>query len=132
MTKRKDLIVDFVLGLLVVSFCYFNPSNPESTVIHRILDGCFVAGILLCGSGTILFCSSKGAFNIFGYGAKFGLSLIIPIGKNPWMGDGERETYYDYCARKAEEKPKSFVPMLIVGGVFLLASLVLLVIYLNI
>ena len=129
--KRKDLIVDFVLGLLVVTFCYLNPQNPDTTVIHRMLDGCFVAGTLLCGAGVILFCSSKGAFNILGYGLKFGLNLILPVGKNPWMADGERESYYDYCVRKSEEQSKTFLHLLITGAVFMLASLVLLIIYLQ-
>lgn len=128
--KLKEVIVDFVLGLLVVSFNYFN-NSADATIIHRLLDGTFVAGVLLTGIGILLFCANKGAFNIFGYGVKYGLSLILPIGKNPWAADGERETYYDYCMRKAEKEPKSFLPLLISGGVYLVISVVLLVIYLN-
>ena len=128
--KRKDLIVTVVVGVLVVLFCFFNSADRGYSVIHRLCDGCFTAGILLGGIGVIMFCANKGALNLFGFGAKFGLNLILPIfGKNPWNADGERETYYDYCQRKAEQEPKPVSHLLITGGAYLLLAVVLLVVY---
>lgn len=130
--NRKDLIVAAVLGVLITSFCFFNSADRGYTIVHRLCDGCFTTGILLTGFGVIMYCANKGAFNLFGFGAKFGLNLILPIfGKNPWNADGEQETYYDYCMRKAEQEPKPVSHLLITGTVFLIAAAVLLVVYLN-
>ena len=129
--NRRDLIVAAVLGVLIASFCFFSSADRGYTIVHRICDGCFTTGILLTGIGVIMHCSNKGALNLFGFGAKFGLNLILPIfGKNPWTADGERETYYDYCMRKAEADPKPVSHLLIVGGAFLVTAAILLVVYL--
>lgn len=127
--KRKDLIVTAIVGLLIVSFSFFGSADRGYTVVHRLCDGCFTTGVLFAGAGIILFCANRGAFNLFGYGAKFGLSLILPIGRNPWTANGERETYFDYCQRKAEQEPKPVSHLLIIGGTYLLLAAVLLVIY---
>ena len=129
--KRKDLIVTAITGLLIVAFCYFGSADRGYTIVHRLCDGCFTTGVLFAGVGIILHCANKGALNLFGYGARFGLSLILPIGKNPWMANGERETYLDYCQRKSEQEPKPVSHLLIVGGVYLVIAAVLLVVYLN-
>ena len=128
--KPKDLIVTAVTGLLIVAFIFFGSADRGHSIVHRICDGCFATGVLMTGAGIILFCANKGALNLFGYGAKFGLSLILPIGKNPWISNGERETYYDYCQRKAEQDPKPVSHLLIVGGAYLAIAVVCLVIYL--
>ena len=130
--KRKNIIVAVVLGFLIAGFVFISTADRGHTIIHRACDGCFVSGILLGGMGVILHCANKGAFNLFGFGARFGLNLILPIfGKNPWAANGERETYYDYCEKKREREPKPVGHLLIVGGAFLLIAAVLLVIYLN-
>ena len=127
--KRKDLIANAGAGLLIAMFCFFSSADREFSVLHRLCDGCFVAGVMILGAGIILFCANRGAFNLFGYSAKFGLSLILPIGKNPWDGGRDRETYYDYCERKAQEPSKPVSPLLIVGGGYILLAMILLVIY---
>lgn len=128
--KRKDLIVTAIAGLLIVSFCFFGSADRGYTIVHRLCDGCFATGVLLAGAGILLLCANKGALNIIGYGARSGLNLIMPIfGKGPTKENGERETYFDYCQRKAEQDPKPVSHLLIVGGVYLLLAAVLLVIY---
>ena len=129
--NRKDLIATAVSGMLIVLFCFYYSADRDYSIIHRICDGCFVTGVMLTGAGLILHCANKGAFNLFGYSAKFGMNLIMPfIGKNPWLGDRDRETYYEYCMRKAEEGPKPVSHLLIVGGAYLAVAAVCLVIYL--
>ncbi len=129
--RRKDLIVAAASGLLIAVFVFLGSADRGYTIVHRACDGCFAAGILLGGIGAILHCANKGALSLFGYGARFGLNLILPIfGKNPWTADGERETYYDYCARKREQEPKPVAHLLIAGGSYLLLAVVLLVVYL--
>ena len=129
--KRKDLIATAVSGLLIVAFCFIGSAERGYMIVHRLCDGCFVTGVLLTGAGIILLCANKGALNIFGYGARSGLNLILPIfGKGPTKEDGERETYFDYCQRKAEQGPKPVSHLLIVGGIYLVLAAILLVIYL--
>ena len=131
--KRKEFAVAVVLGLLIAGFVFFGTADRGHSVIHRACDGCFAAGMLLGGMGVILYCANQGAFNIFGFGARYGLNLILPIfGKNPWAANGERETYYDYCEKKREQEPKPVSHLLITGAAFLLIAAVLLVVYLNI
>lgn len=131
--KRKELVVAVVVGLLIAGFVFFGSADRGHTIVHRLCDGSFAAGMLLGGMGVILYCANKGAFNLFGYGARFGLNLILPIfGKNPWAANGERETYYDYCERKSEQEPKPVSHLLIAGGLYLAIAAVLLVIYLTV
>ena len=127
--KRKDLIANAIAGLLIAMFCFFNTADRGFTVLRRLCDGSFVAGVMIFGAGVILFCANRGAFNLFGYSARMGLSLIFPIGKNPWDGSRGRETYYDYCERKAQEPAKPVSPLLIVGGGYILIAMILLIIY---
>ena len=131
--KRKELALAVVSGLLIVVFVFLGTADRDHSIVHRLCDGCFAAGMLLGGMGVILHCANQGALNLFGYGARFGLNLILPIfGKNPWKADGERESYYDYCARKQEQEPKPTSHLLLAGGFYLLLAAVLLVVYLTV
>lgn len=127
--KAKNLIITFMLGLIVVFICCISPSSSDTPVLNRLIDGCFVSGVLIGGAGVMAFCSSRGAFDIFGYGIMYGVSLILPVGKNPWLSNGNRESYYDYRERKREKKRKPFGAMLIIGGVYLALSVLLLIPY---
>lgn len=130
--KRKELALAVVSGLLIVVFVFFSTADRNHSIVHRLCDGCFAAGMLLGGLGVILHCANQGALNLFGYGARFGLNLILPIfGKNPWSGD-ERESYYDYCAKKQEQEPKPTSHLLLAGGFYLLLAAVLLLVYLSV
>lgn len=129
--KRKDLIATAISGLLIIAFCFFGSAERGYSIIHRLCDGCFVTGVLLTGAGVILLCANNGALNIFGYGVRSGLNLILPIfGKGPTKENGEPETYFEYCQRKAEEGPKPISHLLIVGGIYLVLAAILLVVYL--
>lgn len=128
--NRKDIIVSAVCGLMFVLFVFYASAEQEFTIVHRLCNGFFVAGAMLGSAGLLLHCANKGAFNLFGFSARYGLNLIMPfITKNPWNGDRDRETYYDYCVRKSEEPHKPVAHLLIVGGGYLVISAILLVVY---
>ena len=128
--NRKDLIVSAVCGLLFVLFVFYGSADQGFTIVHRLCNGCFVAGMMMAGAGGILYCASKGAFDLFGYSAREGLNLIMPIfGSNPLTAEGKRESYYDYCVRKREEPKKPIGHLLIVGGGYLLISGILLIVH---
>ena len=129
-TKRKDLVVSAVCGLMFVLFVFYGSADQDFTIVHRLCNGCFVAGMMMGGAGVILYCAGKGAFDLFGYSAREGLNLIMPIfGSNPLTSEGKRESYYDYCMRKREEPKKPIGHLLIVGGGYLVISGILLVIH---
>lgn len=128
--NRKDLIVSAVCGLMFVLFVFYGSADQDFTIVHRLCNGCFVAGMMMGGAGVILYCASKGAFDLFGYSAREGLNLIMPIfGSNPLTAEGKRESYYDYCMRKREEPKKPIGHLLIVGGGYLVISGILLIIH---
>lgn len=97
--------------------------------IEIFCDALFVSGILLTGFGGLMFCSSKGAFDGISY-----LFHIFFVGHN-WSKTKfkERQTYGEYVEEKNAKRENrvntSFV--LIVGAVFLLASILLLIVYSN-
>ena len=128
--NRKDIIVSAVCGLMFVLFVFYGSDEQNFTVVHRLCNGFFVAGMMLGGAGVILHCASKGAFDLFGYSAREGLNLIMPIfGSNPLTAEGKRESYYEYCTRKREEPRKPIGHLLIVGGGYLLISGILLIVH---
>lgn len=124
--KQKTYLAEFGAGLLIVAYIVFVNRNTGHTLVHLLCDGCFVAAVLLLGSGGIIFCQKKGAFDIFGYGMKSALGLIVP--GVSLMESDVKEDYFTYCERKAKERKKHHQPML-VGLGYLAASLVFMGIY---
>ena len=128
--NRKDIIVSIVCGLMFALFVFYASAEQEFTIIHRLCNGFFVAGAMLGGAGVISYCASKGAFDLFGYSAREGFNLIMPIFSRDHLSpDGKRESYYDYCMRKREEPRKPVAHLLIVGGGYLVISAILLVVH---
>ena len=126
-TNRKDLILSVTIGLMIVMISFTLSAERGYTLVHRLSDGCFSAGILLCGIGGIFFCSNKGAFNLLGYTASRAFKVITGFGKDP--SENEHDGYYNYCVAQAEKGDKPFAHLLIGGALFLAASIVFLVIY---
>ena len=124
--KRKTYFTEALLGLLIMAYVVFINRDSGHSLVHLLCDGSFVAAVLLLGTGGILFCKEKGAFDIFGYGMKSALGLLVP-GVSA-LDDGTREDYFSYCERKAKERKKRHQPLL-VGTCFLVLSLVLMGIY---
>ena len=88
-------------------------------------DAFFVPGILCVCFGLLVLGSNGGAFDMLAYGIRrfFGLFKRDVI-------DRKYGTFYEYQQARRSKK-RSFWYMVIVGGVYLLVSAVLLVIYLN-
>ena len=124
--KQKSYLMDAVTGALIVAYVVFVNRGSGHSIFHLLCDGCFVAAVLLLGVGGIMFCRKKGAFDIFGYGMKTALGLLVPGAS--LMDNGEREDYFTYCERKASERKPHHQPML-VGVCYLVLSLVFMVIY---
>ena len=124
--KQKTYLTEAILGGLIAAYVVFLNRNSGHSLVHLLCDGCFVAAVLLLCTGGILFCKEKGAFDIFGYGLKSALGLLVP--GVSILDNGEREDYFTYCERKASERKKRHQPML-VGFCYLAASALFMVIY---
>lgn len=127
-TTRKDLVLSFVAGLAIAALVFAVSADRGFSLIHRLSDCCFSAGVLLCGIGGIFFCANKGVFNILGFSASHAAKLITGWGKDP--AERGHDAYYNYCMEQAKKEPKPFVHLVIGGAVYLAAATVFLVIYL--
>lgn len=90
------------------------------------INAFFGIGIICAGFGLIVMASNGGAFEMLVYGTKRFISLFR---KDP--NKFKYKTFYDYHAARSAEPKFSFAYMLIVGGVFLVVSFVLLIIYMQ-
>ena len=124
--KQKTYLTDVSVGVLIAAYVVFANRNSGHSLMHLLCDGCFVAAVLLLCSGGILFCKEKGAFDIFGYGLKSALGLLVP--GVSLMNSDVQEDYYTYCERKAKERKPRHQPML-VGFVFLGLAVVFMILY---
>lgn len=124
--KQKSIVTDFVLGLAAVVLVIYLNRDQGYPVVHLLCDGFFVAAVLLLGSGGLVICRNKGAFDMMGYGVKSVVNMVIPATR---LGGPEQdEDYPTYCQRKAAER-KPAPHLLVAGGIYLALSVVCMVIY---
>ena len=90
------------------------------------LDGVTVAAVLLLGFGGLMFVGHEGFFDIFAYGFKqMGTAMF---GKKA-NANNDFPGYKEDKRIKREEGPKIFLSFLAVGGVFLLALIILKIVF---
>ena len=96
-------------------------SDPIN-VFHAVSDGLFVSGFLNLGFGILIWVSSTGFFDIFGYSLKSFFNFFLP---RSWSQD--KGTYYEYKVKKQERRKDPLLPMetLYMGIGFLVVSFVL-------
>lgn len=125
---RKDLVLSMVIGLAIACFVVSLSADRGFTMVHRLSDGCFSAGVILCGMGGLIFCANKGFFNILGFSVSYAGKMITGWGKDP--SERGHDGYYNYCMRQAEKGPKPFAHLLIGGAAYMVAAALFLVVYL--
>lgn len=126
--KYIKYIVQTVLGLaLSVGVMYERglfEARSGADKIMIISDGFTVTALLFLSIGILLWVSTTGFFDIFGYAFRKGAHALIP-----GLGGGNKATgFYEYKLEKQEErtaKGKGEKSMLLVGAAFLLVSIVL-------
>ena len=119
--NRKSFLADLVLGLLIAMLVYLLNRDMEYSLTHMLCDCCFVAAVVLLGTGGIRFCTSRGAMDMLGYGFKTVGEMFTKAGRL----DGPDEDYYDYVQRKAGER-KPFGHYLAAGLVYLILAVIFL------
>ncbi len=125
--KRRSFRIALGVGAAIALAVVLLNRSAGNGFLRLICDGCFVAGILVGGTGCLMLAANEGMFDIFGYGISFVLNLH-------WSGifhkpeELRRESYADYKVRKSASR-SSPGGVLLAGGIYLLLAAILLVIY---
>lgn len=101
-------------------------SDPIS-VFHAVSDGLFISGFLNVGFGALIWISTTGFFDIFGYSGKAILNFFLPRSMMERMGMTRTGDFYEYKVKKLEKRKNKLVPYetLFMGVGFLVVSFVL-------
>ena len=73
----KSYLFLLVIGLALAAAVAYSNRDMGYPITHLLSDGFFVAGVLLGGSGVIGFASSKGTFDMMGYGMKVTVNTVF-------------------------------------------------------
>lgn len=124
--KYKYLIA-FGTGLLI-TFIIVLSKNVFSLIdlkskYHILVDGFFVAGIIIIGAGLLVFSSNGGTFDML----SFGVIKVIDLFRRD-LSKVKYQTFYDYRLERSENKGQ-FLYLIIVGTFFIITSLIFLWLY---
>lgn len=121
--KKKGFLTCLAMGaVLAAAVCALNVSRDYGWS-RSVCDGLFVAAVMLLGVGSIRAVSSRGGFDVAGYGLHMAIELVLPVLKRD-----EKEDIHQYRERKKTER-KSPWGLLWAGAVYLVLSLAALAVY---
>ncbi len=126
--KRKGILIHICLGAVIATAVVALNWSKGYPVLHLLCDGCFVAAVLLLGSGGLKFARNQGTFDIMTYSVKAAFHLHFPFTKMNSPLDEREEGFADYKERK-RAKRKTSAELLWAGLVYLIASMVFFVSY---
>lgn len=99
-------------------------SEDAQTAAMYVSDAFFVPAVLLLGVGAIVWISTTGFFDIFGYAVRSVAYRFIKPGKYDSNG-----TFYDYHAEKEEHRGKAQPFLFYCGAGFLVAAVIAYIVY---
>ena len=123
--KKVKVIVQIGIGLLLAFLIMWYQGlfvvTKLSDIIMAISDGFTVVAVLYLGIGSLMWISTTGFFDIFGFAVKRGLHAILPGMVQECEGN-----YYEYKVQKSEKR-KGFTEHLTLklGLIFLIISIIL-------
>ena len=123
-----QLVIGVTLAVLAACALGFSLQGEMWINCRSLSDGFFIGSVLFIGMGVLLWVSTTGFFDIFGYAMKSLLVLFSPLVK-----PSEHPHYYEYkCEKEAKRKGKPIThTVLIVGQILLALSLICLALYYN-
>lgn len=98
----------------------------KTDVLAISVDCLALSGLLLCLFFLLQLFSTKGAFDFLAYSLK---TIVYTVFKPHFKEQGFPPTYYDYKILKDSEKRKPIYAILMIGGLFLLAGIIVYIIY---
>ena len=123
-----QLVIGVALALLAACALGFSLQGEMWINCRSLSDGFFIGSVLFIGMGVLLWVSTTGFFDIFGYAMKSLLVLFSPLVK-----PSEHPHYYEYkCEKEAKRTGKPITHTVLIVGLILLAlSLICLALYYN-
>lgn len=127
--KQKGFLLHITTGAVIAVAVATLGWTRGHTVLRMLCDGCFIAAVVLLGSGGLKFARNQGTFDMMTYSIKSVFHLHFPFAKMNSPLEEREEDFVDYKERK-RAKRKSPADMLWAGLVYLVLAVVFLVIYL--
>lgn len=127
--KKAKVWIQLAVGLLIALFIMWYQgafiATKASDIVMAVGDGFTVAAVLYLGMGALMWISTTGFFDIFGFAFKRAARVFIPN----FFVDAEGN-FYEYKMGKVEKR-KGFSQhsALIIGAIFLAISIVLTVVW---
>ncbi|MDE5819146.1 MAG: DUF3899 domain-containing protein [Lachnospiraceae bacterium] len=123
--KLKSYVIQTVAGLILsVSVMFWQnvfARENAADVIRGVCDGFTVTALLYVAMGMLLWISTTGFFDIFGFAFRKGVHHILPVIIHEDPGG-----FYEYKVEKEEKRQvKPQRSTLLVGSFFLAVSIVL-------
>lgn len=122
----STLFIGAVIGVAVARARGLAGGQAAYLNARYFSDGFFVAGLILTGIGGLVWISTTGFFDIFGYAFRSLVVLFTALRKPQ-----EHKQYYDYKTERAAHRGKPLFFLLAVGVLFLLLSALCLGLYYN-
>ena len=128
MKKYLRYILSFLFGALVVlGVCslkgVFHTADPVRA-LRALCDGFFLAGILLCGVGLLVFVGNNGFFDTLSYASRTVINLFMP---GPFKLH-PKISFAEYRMQK-HEKASPYGFLVAVGSIFLLGAFICLYLF---
>ena len=113
-----SVIIQTVIGLLLSGLVLLVREWPEgySDRLRAVADAFSITALLYLCIGALLFVSTTGFFDIFGYAVKRGAHALIPGIVHDNTGD-----YYEYLEEKKLKRKGHSLKSTLIAGVVLLA-----------
>jgi hypothetical protein len=127
--KQKGILLHVCTGAVIATAVAILGWTRGHSWLRMLCDGCFVAAVMLLGSGGLKFARNQGTFDMMGYSMKSVFHLHFPFAKMNSPLEEREEDFMDYKERKkAQRKPAG--DLLWSGLIYLIASAVFLALYL--
>lgn len=125
--SKSKYIITFLIGLAVMVGVLFSRGffvlTEPAAVFAALCDACFVLGALSAGIGALVFVANDGMFDMITYGVQKVLFLVWSRKRD----EDSPRTFYDYRTMKHAGRKAEFGFLLVIGGVFLVAAVIFLV-----
>lgn len=119
----KSIGIQFgIAAALSVAVAFANGlsfSDESSLIWHHLCDGFFIIAVMYVGVGSLMWISTTGFFDIFGYAVKFIAYRFSPSHRD------EKFTYFDYkCEQNDKRDAKPMTHTVLIAGLFVMACAV--------
>lgn len=128
MTKLRQYAIAIVIGLIFLSLCFFIrdtfSSRDRLDIIKDCTDGFFASGVIVTGFGLLIMINNNGMFDMAVFSARK-IYLNFKFKEDKRLS----QSLFDYKQEKEASEQPEFGHFLIVGGVFILISVLILFLY---